>query len=76
MRRDFTINAMMYDYANEAIIDSVGGLKTVFLILCAMLMEITLEKILCVFSEQASLIARFDLKVEEKTKALITKMVT
>ncbi len=75
LRRDFTINAMMYDYANEAIIDSVGGFEDC---LSHTLRYVDGDH----FGEDplrilraASLIARFDLKVEEKTKALITKMV-
>lgn len=74
-RRDLTMNALMYDYQNQQIIDLCHGLE-----------DIEQKIIRCVnpqtFKEDplrvlriAQFAARFEMTVEEKTKALCQQMV-
>ncbi len=74
-RRDLTMNALMYDYQNEEIIDLCGGLD-----------DIKKHQVRCVdpqsFVEDplrvlriAQFIARFEMTVEEKTFDLCYQMV-
>ena len=74
-RRDLTMNALMYDYQNQKIIDIYGGKE-----------DIEKNRIRCVdphtFIEDplrvlriAQFVARFEMQVEENTKQLCQQMV-
>lgn len=75
LRRDLTMNALMYDYENQKLIDLCGGIE-----------DIKKRQVRCVdpytFIEDplrvlriAQFIARFDMTVEDKTRELCRQMV-
>ena len=75
LRRDLTMNALMYDYSADKIVDLCGGQNDIFDKVIRCVDENTFVEDPLRVLRIAQFRARFDMQVEEKTKALCQKMV-
>ena len=74
-RRDFTINAMMYDYQNEKLIDYYQGQEDIKNKCLKMVDEKTFYEDPLRVLRLAQFMARFEFQVDLKTKEICQKMV-
>lgn len=74
-RRDITINALMYDYKNNEIIDLVGGINDLNDHIIRMVDPQTFQEDPLRVLRIAQFVSRFEMKVEEKTKLICKQMV-
>lgn len=74
-RRDFTINAMMYDYQNEELIDYYQGQEDIKNKCLRMVDEKTFAEDPLRVLRLAQFIARFEFQVDKQTKQICQKMV-
>lgn len=74
-RRDFTINALMYDYRNQEILDFYQGLEHLELGILEMVDETTFQEDPLRVYRLAQFLSRYEFGVSEKTKQTCTKMV-
>jgi len=74
-RRDITINALMYDYAQGEIIDLCGGMSDLENHIIKMVSPLTFKEDPLRVLRVAQFISRFEMKVEEKTLEMCKRMV-
>lgn len=74
-RRDFTINAFMYDYKNDQILDFYNGKVDLQKGILKMIDEKTFQEDPLRILRLAQFMARFEMKADKKTKEVCQRMV-
>lgn len=74
-RRDFTMNALLYDYQKQEIIDLVSGIEDINNKIIKMVSKKTFKEDPLRILRVASFMSRFDMKVDNDTKECCKEMV-